>query len=121
METQTYDLRDLLLMIKEQKQMDAQMALEFDCVIEAEDIRPLIKVINYAINYIAQLSDKTQQISLNASMSGITISFTAFTDKTEFPPVNPAVNNALKQYKAVLLAKGEAASYAQLLIQFTNP
>ena len=55
MEKETVDLRDLILMIKEQKQVNANFSLEFDCVIETDNITPLIKVINYAINYINQL------------------------------------------------------------------
>lgn len=118
METETIDLRDLILMIKEQKQMDANLALEFDCVIEAEDVKPLIKVLNYAINYINQLTDQPQQISLNASMSGITIGFTTFTAITDLPEINPQVNEALVPYNAVLEQKGEQGKYVQLLIVF---
>ncbi len=118
MEKETVDLRDLILMIKEQKQMNANLALEFDCVIEADDVKPLIKVINYAINYISRLTDQQQQISLNASMSGITISFTAFTASSDLPAINPQVNEALAPYNAVLEQKGEPGKYTQLLISF---
>jgi hypothetical protein len=118
MEKETVDLRDLILMIKEQKQVNANLALEFDCVIETDDINSLVKVINYAINYINQLTDQPQQISLNASMSGITIGFTTFTDVLELPAINPQVNEALVPYNAVLEQKGESGKYTQLLINF---
>jgi hypothetical protein len=118
MEKETVDLRDLLLMIKDQKQMDANLALEFDCVIETEDVKPLVKVINYCINYISQLTEQPQQISLNASMSGITIGFTAFSNLAELPAINPQVNEALQIYNAVLEQKGELGKYTQLLISF---
>ena len=118
MEKESIDLRDLLLMIKEQKQLDANFALEFDCVIETEDVKPLVKVINYAINYISQLTDQQLQISLNASMSGITIGFTAFISTTELPEINPQVNEALVPYNALLEQKGEPGNYTQLLISF---
>ena len=118
MEKETVDLRDLLLMIKEQKQMDANLALEFDCEIETSDVKPLVKVINYAINYISQLSDQQQQISLNTSMSGITISFTAFTSHIDLPEINPQVNITLADYNASLEQKGEPGKYIQLLISF---
>lgn len=118
MEKEIVDLRDLILMIKEQKQMNANLALEFDCVIEADDVKPLIKVINYAINYISRLTDQQQQISLNASMSGITISFTAFTTSSDLPAINPQVNEALAPYNAVMEQKGEPGKYTQLLISF---
>jgi len=112
------DLRDLILMVNEQKQMNANLALEFDCVIDTDDVKPLIKVINYAINYINQLTDQPQQISLNASMSGITIGFTTATTLSELPAINPQVNEALEPYNAVLEQKGEPGKYTQLLISF---
>ena len=118
MEKETVDLRDLILMIKEQKQVDANLTLEFDCVIETDDVKPLVKVINYAINYINQLADQQQQISLNASMSGITIGFTTFTELLDLPAINPQVNEALVPYNAVLEQKGEPGKYTQLLISF---
>ncbi|MEJ2054015.1 MAG: hypothetical protein P8X42_08855 [Calditrichaceae bacterium] len=115
---QNIDLRDLLMKIKEQKQMNANLTLEFDCIIDTDDVTPLVKVINYCINYISQLTDQQQQISLNANMSGITIGFTAFTSKTDLPEINPQVREMLTPYNAVLEKKGEAGKYTQLLISF---
>jgi hypothetical protein len=118
MEKETVDLRDLILMVKEQKQMNANFTLEFDCVIETDDVTPLVKVINYAINYINQLTDKPQEISLNASMRGITIGFTTFTELLDLPAINPQVSEALVPYNAILEQKGEPGKYTQLLITF---
>ena len=118
MKNESIDLRNLILMIKEQKQINANLALEFDCVIETDDVKPLVKVINYAINYISQLTDQPLQISLNASMSGITIGFTAFINSLDLPAINPQVNEALVPYNAVLEQKGEPGKYTQLLISF---
>ena len=115
---ESVDLRDLLKMIKEQKQMNANLTLEFDCIIETDDVKPLIKVINYCINYISQLTDQQQQITLNAGMSGITIGFTAFTTSTDLPGISPQVNEALMPYDAKLEQKGEPGKYTQLLINF---
>jgi len=120
MEKETIDLRSLLLMIEEKKKMDANLALEYDCIIEADDITPLVKVINYAINYIDNVAENQQQISLNCSMSGITMGFTAFTEQPELPPLNDQVSMALEPYNAILEQKGESGKYAQLLITFAN-
>jgi hypothetical protein len=120
MEKEIVDLRDLILMIKEQKQVNANLALEFDCVIETDDVKPLVKVINYAINYINQLTDQPQQISLNASMSKITIGFTTFTELSDLPAINPQVNEALVSYDAKLEQKGEPGKFTQLLINFSK-
>ena len=118
MEKESIDLRNLILMIKEQKQINTNLALEFDCLIETDDVKPLVKVINYAINYINQLTDQPLHISLNATMKGITISFTAFTVSLDLPEINPKVNEALVPYNAVLEQKGEPGKYIQLLINF---
>ena len=118
MEKESVDLRNLILMIKEQKQIDAKLALEFDCLIETDDVRPLVKVINYAINYIKQLTDQQLQISLNVSMSGIIIGFTAFITSLDLPAINPKVNEALVPYNAFLEQKGEPGKYVHLLISF---
>ena len=112
------DLRDLMMKIQEMKKMNANLALEFDCVIEVEDINPLVKVINYSINYINQLSNQELQISLNQSMSGITLSFTAFTETTELPTISEQVMEALQPYQASIELKSEVGKYAQLLISF---
>ena len=117
---QDVDLRDLMMTIQEKKQMNANLSLEFDCVIQVEDVTPLVKVINYAINYIAQLSDQQMQISVNATLSNITLGFTTFTNKETFPPINPQAQDMLKQFSASMDLKAEVGKYAQLLIIFTK-
>ncbi len=118
MAKESIDLRNLILMIKEQKQLNTNLTLEFDCLIETDDVKPLVKVINYAINYINQLTDQPLNISLNVTTREITISFTAFTVLVDLPAINPKVNEALGPYHAVLEQKGEPGKYAQLLISF---
>lgn len=116
MEKETIDLRDLILKIKEQKQVNTNVALEFDCVLETDDVKPLVKVINYAINYVNELTKQPLHISLNATARGINMSFMAFTLSSDFPPLNPKVSEALLPYNAVLEQKSEPGKYAQLLI-----
>ena len=120
MDLKTIDLRNLLMTINEQKQLNANLALEFDCIIETDDVTPLVKVINYTINYVSQITDQQLQLSLNASMSGLIIGFTAFTDSQDLPEISPKVNEALAPYNAVLEQKSEPGKYIQLLIEFKN-
>jgi len=75
-------------------------------------------VINYAINYTSKLTEQQLQISLNASMSGITIGVTAFMESTELPEINQQVNEVLAPYNAIIEQKGELGKYTQLLISF---
>lgn len=119
METEIIDLRDLIMMIKEKKAtLNANLALEFDCKIEVEDYKPLVKVINYAINYVGQLTDQPMQISLNAGGNGFLLGFTAFTSQTEFPPISTQVTEALVPYKATADLSGEPGKYVKVLLTF---
>lgn len=118
MEKEVIDLRDLIMMIKEKKEMSANLALEFDCRLEVEDYKPLVKVINYAINYVSQLTDQPMQISLNAGGSGYLLGFTAFTSRVEFPPVSEQVVEALKSYQASITVDGEKGKYVKMLLTF---
>lgn len=115
---ETIDLRDLIMMIKEKKEMNANLALEFDCRLDVEDYKPLVKVINYAVNYIGQLTDQPMQISLNAGGDGYLLGFTAFTSHSEFPAISDQVPEALKVYQATIKLSGEPGKYAKLLVTF---
>jgi len=120
MEKETIDLRNLMLMIKEKKGVECTLALEFDCKIEVENIEPLIKVINYAINYISQIANQPMQISLYAGFSEHTLVFTAFTAATEFPPISENVSEALVPYQATIGFDGEAGKFAQIKLTFNK-
>jgi len=117
---ETIDLRDLIMSIKENKKMDANLALEFDCRLEVEDYKPLVKVINYAINYIQQLQKEPMQISLNAGGDGYMLGFTAFTDQTEFPALSEQAAEACQAYNARLKQSGEPGKYVKVLLTFAK-
>jgi hypothetical protein len=114
------DLRDLMLKIQEQKEMDANLSLEFDCAVETDDPKPLIKVINYIINYLTPLTDKSLEISLNAQLSGILLSFSIFTEHASFPPISDQLNNALRIYDADYKVIQEEGKYFQIILTFTK-
>ena len=118
METQTVDLRNLMIMINEKKGLNAQLALEFDCSLEVEDIEPLIKVINYAINYIQQLTDKPLQISLYSGFSENSLVFQAFTSQSEFPPLSDKVGEALNSYNGSINFDAEPGKFVQVQLRF---
>lgn len=115
---ETIDLRDLILSIQEKKQMDANLALEFDCRLEVDDYKPLVKVINYAINYVQQLQNQPMQISLNAGSDGFMLGFSAFTEHAEFPPLNEQAVDACASFQATLTRSGEAGKYVKVLVTF---
>jgi hypothetical protein len=118
LETQTVDLRNLMIMINEKKGLNAQLALEFDCTLEVEDIEPLVKVINYSINYIQQLANKPLQISLYSGFNENSLVFQAFTSKSDFPALSEKVSEAMTAYKGTINFDGEPGKYAQIQLKF---
>ncbi len=120
MNKQPIDLRDLLIKIKEKKELEATLMLEFDCRLEVEDPTMLIKVINYAINYVKEMSETPMQMSLNATNRGYSMSFTIATEKEAFPPLNQKVAEALKQYNGTIALDGEPGKYVQMSLSFQN-
>jgi hypothetical protein len=105
-------------MINEKKGLNAQLALEFDCTLEVEDIEPLVKVINYTINYIQQLADKPLQISLYSGFNENSLVFQAFTSKSDFPALSEKVSEAMIPYNGTINFDGESGKYAQIQLKF---
>jgi hypothetical protein len=113
------DLRKLMLMIQEKKEMNANFSLEFDCEVDTDDPAPLVKVINYIINYLTPLTDRAIEISLNARREGSMLSFAAFTEVVTLPAVSKQVEETLKQYNAALKITHTEGQYVQMIIYFS--
>jgi hypothetical protein len=113
------DLRKLMLMIQEKKQMNANMSLEFDCELDTDNPAPLVKVINYIINYLIPLTDKSIEISLNAHREGSMLSFAAFTQAAQLPTISDQVQETLNDYHATLKITHQEGQYIQIIIYFS--
>lgn len=113
------DLRKLLLMIQEQKQMTANMSLEFDCMVDTEDPKPLIKVINYIINYLTPLATNTLEIQLNTYRESYMISFSIFTATTEFPAFSDQLEEALAPFNGRIEKTFEPGSYIRIIMHLS--
>lgn len=105
-------------MIKDNKDFEANLILDEGCVLESVDPTPLIKVMNYAINYLNQLSDNPLEISLDLRSGDYLLSFLAYSDKTEIPALSADVNEALKAYNASIESIHEAGKLVQLKVSF---
>jgi hypothetical protein len=114
------DLKQLIMLIKENKNFDANLILDEGCVLMTEDPKPLVKVINYLINYLGQLSDQALEISLDLRSSDNLLSFMVYTDKTDLPSVSAEVDEALKSYKAKLEQIHETGKYVQFKVSFAH-
>ena len=112
------NLKQLIQLINDGKDIDTDLCLDEGCIIQVEDPKPLVKVINYVMNYLAQLSKGMMNISLDLSGDSVHMNFLMPTDASDLPEVNAEVSNVLNDYKATLEQKHEAGKYVQMNINF---
>ena len=118
MAEQRVDLKQLLLLIKEGKELDANLILDEGCILMLEDPKPLVKVFNYVLNYLNQLAKQPLEISLDLRSDGYLMSFMVYTAEATLPPVSDSLNDALKPFNATLDMVHEAGKYFQVKISF---
>ncbi len=112
------DLKQLLFLIREQKDLEINYILDEGCVLETEDAKPLIKVINYFINYLAQLTQHPLEISLDLLPETYKLSFLAFCNLETFPDLSDQIQTALDDYKATFEAAHTPEKYARINVMF---
>jgi len=114
----TIDLGNLLNYIIDQKKVNTTVDIGPDCKVNAEDPKPLIKIINYLINYLNQITNEAINVSLNTQSSGCLLCFIVSTDETKLPPLSSNLNEALKPYNAAMRVVFEEGKYAQIILNF---
>lgn len=117
----TLDLRDVMKMIAESKPEGALgLSLEFDCKIEVDDPKPLVKVLNYMCNFLAQNAPDGEivQVSLNASADKLLLNFAAKTKMAEKPELNSQIPDVLKDYDAEVQYDFTPNEFAMILVSF---
>jgi hypothetical protein len=114
------DLKRLILMIKESKDFNANLILDEGCFLETADAKPLVKVINYIINYLNQLADRPLEISLDLRSNDYLLSLMVYTDKQELPAASDQLPAVLKDYRAGLDKIHEKGKYLQFKISFAR-
>lgn len=112
------DLRELILLIKQNKEFDSHLCLDIGCTIEADDSKPLIKVINYIINYLKETGSGEIQVDLDSHHSKHQLVFIIHTENTNIPPQNEQLHSVLKSYSAVAEWIFEPAKYVKCVLTF---
>jgi len=112
------DLKQLVHVIYENKDMTANLCLDEGCRIKADDPKPLIKVINYLINFLKKLTEHPLEISLDLHEKGCTMGLMALTQQKEIPPVSDQLDQALESYHAVLEQVHEPGRYFLFKLKF---
>ncbi len=118
---QLVDLKKLLILINENKKdVPANLILDEGCTFETDDPKPLIKVLNYLINYLHQFARQPIEISLDLRSADYLLSLMVYTDSADLPPVSDQIDGALKDYKAKLEKIHETGKYLQFKISFSR-
>ena len=120
MPQQRVDLKSLLLMIKDNKEMEANYCLDEGCIIDTADVKPLVKVINYFLNYMMQITDSPVEVGLDLRGSNYLMTFMAYSQLMEFPDVSKQIDEILEQFHAKHEKVENPGKYCQLKIQFTR-
>ncbi len=115
---QRIDLKRLIQLINDQKNLNANLCLDEGCAVEAEDQTALIQVLNYFINYLNQLGDQSIEISLDLLMEGALVSMITYTAQDPLPEISAKVGAALEKYNAYYETDHSPGTYAQIKIHF---
>jgi len=120
MADQPLDLKRLLQLINDQKNLNANLVLDEGCQIETNDQATLVKIINYFINFLHQLSSKPMEIGLDLMGNSILMTMMTFTEIQEIPELSPNLVDALKSYNATYETVHNAGNYIQIKITFSK-
>ena len=114
------EIGNLLKYIIEKKDINSNLNIDQTCTINADDPKPLIKIINYLINYLNQINEGVIDISLKDQTDGCLLCFIISTNKNQLPPISDNLNDALKKFNAAMRIVFEEGKYAQILINFCD-
>jgi hypothetical protein len=114
------DLKRLILLIKENKDFEANLILDEGCVLQTSDPKPLVKVLNYFINYLNQISAQPLEISLDLRTHDNLLSFMVYTDTQELPDISAEIDDVLKSYKGSMEKVHEKGKYVQFKLSFAH-
>ncbi len=114
----TIDLGNLLNYIIDQKKVNTTVNIGPECKVNAEDPKPLVKIINYLINYLSQITDDTINVSLKTQSNGCLLCFIVSTNHEQLPLLSDNLDEALKPYNAAMRVVFEEGKYAQIILNF---
>ena len=112
------NLRDLILQINQKKDFDSHLCLDLGCSIEGEDTKPLIKAVNYIINYLKEAGGGEIQIDLDSHHSKHQLVFIVHTNKQTLPVPANQLPSTLKTYNGTIEWVLEPEKYAKCQLTF---
>jgi hypothetical protein len=114
------DLKRLIHLIKDTKDFNANLILDEGCVFETADPKPLVKVLNYIINYLNQYAKQPLEISLDLRSTDFLLSMMVYTDQQDLPPISDQVESTLKTYRATMEKIHAQGKYLQFKLSFAR-
>ena len=117
-EVQRIDLKSLIKFIVDQKELQANLILDEGCLLQAHDVKPLIKVFNYFFNFLRQLTDHPIQVGLDLMTDHYLLSLLVYTQKTEMPAIPDSVGEVLQNYNGRYEIQQQAGSFVQVKLYF---
>jgi hypothetical protein len=111
-------LGSLLKFVVENKNIKSNLNIDRDCSIRADNPKPLIKILNYFINYLKQNSVDAIDITLKGQSGGCLLCFIISTDIQQLPPLSEKLDEALSALNAAMRIVFEKGKYVQILVYF---
>jgi len=113
------DLKNLVQLIVDQKNLDANLILDEGCYLQVEDKTPLVKILNYFLNYLTGITKQPMEISLDLMSNSILLMLMAFTDKDDFSDISPNLKDALLQYNGKFELANKPGNWVQIKLNFS--
>jgi hypothetical protein len=113
------DLRELILLIKQNKKFNAHLCLDLGCSIEGDDAKPLIKAVNYIINYLKEAGTGEIQIDLDSHNSKHQLVFIIHTDKKDLTLPSDHLKDTLRSFGGEIEWIFEPTQYVKFQLVFS--
>ncbi len=117
-DAQRIDLKSLIRFIVDQKELATNLILDEGCVLHIDDPKPLIKVLNYFLNYLKQFSDHPLQIGLDLMPEYYLLSMLMYTQTNALPPIPESIAEVLQEYGARYELQNQEGSFVQIKVYF---
>lgn len=114
------NLRELILLIKQNKDFDSHLCLDLGCSIEADDAKPLIKAVNYIINYLKEAGPGEIQIDLDSHHSKHQLVFIVHTGKQTLPTPSDQLRPIMTAYNGTIEWIFEPEKYTKCQLTFNT-
>ncbi len=117
-EKQRVDLKSLIKFIVDQKELHANLILDEGCLLQISDVKPLVKVLNYLLNYLKQLTDHPLHIGLDLMPDHYLLSMLVYTQANDVPAIPESVKEVLQEYGGRYELQQQTGSFVQIKIYF---